>query len=162
MENIENPQLIQLELARCINRIGELSMEAMIGVDHQANLSEESSDLVFFNELASSLELMQSQVDYYFPSGATDFDIEEWAEGLAVLNSGADYFEDQAIELGARFGEGRLAECLEALSLCHIEAIPYLIAARLAHEEPEPAAPRGRGKGYRTGSSWAAQLLATS
>ena len=89
--------------------------------------------------------------------------LEEWAEGLAVLNSGADFFEDQVIELEARFDESRLAECFESLSLTHIEAIPYLIAARLAHDpEPEPIRPRRPRTNHKTGSSWAAQLLATT
>ena len=163
MKNTRNPQMIQLQLSRCIDRIGQLNMEAMVGIDCLANQCDELSDLVFCNELASSLDLMQAQVEYYFPAGEAEFDLDEWAEGLAVLNSGADFFEDQVIELEARFDESDLAECFESLSLTHIEAIPYLIAARLAHDpDPEPVQPHRSRTSHQPGSSWAAQLLATT
>jgi hypothetical protein len=140
MKYIKNSSQINRELMRCVEKVGQLSMEAVVGIDRLAARCTNPSDLVFFNELASSLELMQSQIDYYVPTGEGAIDLNEWADALAVLNSGADFIEDQALELEMRCDESLLGDCLQELSLSYIEAIPFLIAARLAHEEPEPIA----------------------
>ena len=63
MKNTKNFELINSELLSTIELIDQLSMEAVIGIDHLANRSQDPGDLIFFNELASSLELMQSQLD---------------------------------------------------------------------------------------------------
>ena len=138
MKNIHNPHSINRELFRCIDQIGQLAIEASIRIDQLANFSEEPSDLIFCNELASSLELMQSQLDYYFPADQRQTDLEEWADALAVLNSGADFIEDQSIDIVSRFDAPELAKHLQTLSLAYVEAIPLLIAARIAHEGPDP------------------------
>jgi|GEM_PF-4315306 len=134
MKTTNHPHQINHELFRCIDQIGQLSIAAVIGIDQLAASLDEPGDLVFCDELASSLELMESQLNYYFPKEDREFDPAEWADALAVLNSGADYIEDQATELEYRFDAVPLSETLFALSLHFVEAIPYLIAARIASE----------------------------
>ncbi|MFT4549167.1 MAG: hypothetical protein ACI9UA_000290 [Pseudoalteromonas tetraodonis] len=139
MKNTRPPQQTNRELLRRVDQINHLTIESLIGIDRLATRFNTASDLVFFNELASGLELMQSQLDYYLPAGEAIFELDEWADTLAVLNSGYDYTDDQVVELDARFDETQLSGCLRALSLSYVEAIPQLIAARLAHEELDPA-----------------------
>ena len=119
-------------LAACLRQIDLLSMEAVTSIDEVANDCFKPTELVQLNELASTLELMQSQLEYYFPNADGVVDDGEWADALAALNSSAEYIEDQVPELEISVGTKALADKLQELSLTYIEAIPHMIATRLA------------------------------
>jgi len=141
MKNTIHPQFVNAQLAQYVDQISQLTMESVFEIDHFAGFKHEPSDLVFCNELASSLELMQSQIDYYFPNGDGLVESDEWPYALAALNSSSDWIDDQILEIDTRFETAALSERLQELSSCYVEAIPLLIASRLAQEEtdcPEP------------------------
>ena len=66
-------------------------------------------------------------------------DLDEWVDLLAVFNAGADWIGDQVVEIESRFGSSVLSDCLHELSLSYVEAIPLVVAARLAQEDGEVA-----------------------
>lgn len=138
----------------CVAELRRRSMELLCEIDRFAAGGASTSELRVLHELASGLEVVEAQLDYYFYDGFRELDPGEWASLLALLNAEAAWLEDQLLEIGHQPGAEVLGGRLRELSRCYADAVPQLIAARFANGLRTGAGPGGAAQ--RRGSPAAA------
>ena len=122
-------------------------MAALFEVERFAMQVGDSHRQHLLNDLATSLDIIDAQLEYYFPEGVGQVDLEEWSQILAALNSAAEWAEDQLIEVESFLGSAVIAGRLRELSHSCSAAVPELIAARFGaggRDAAQPATPQGR------------------
>lgn len=152
-----------------LSSLGDLrnqTVEALFEVERLAMLVEGTQRQHLLNDLATSLEVIDAQLEYYFPEGSGQLDLDEWSHILASLNSAAEWAEDQLIEVESYLGSARIAGRLRELSRSCNAAVSELIAARFGADGHYAAPPAGRQRNQRQSPTTAARahrgLLAIS
>ena len=105
----------------------------------------DASELRSLNDLASNLEIMENQLDYYFPEPSAEFESDEWQDILALLSSSTDWINEMTLEIDLQFDSDRLSCLLRELAQTYRDSIPWVIAARFG-QKPKAAATSQRGR----------------
>ena len=124
------PKTRQDQLISSMESLRDQTADAVYAVDRLAMLSGDHSQRCYLNGLGSGLEVFAAQLEYHFPDGCREVELDEWAHILAVLNSASEWIDEQLLEIDLRLESDELSAEIQDLAHSYSARVPEVIAAR--------------------------------